>query len=93
MIQRASRYSITRILKAALGGLAGLAVASGTLGLSCDSDAQAVFRQSATSQIGQGVKEFLGGNSDQAVATIAGATIDGLVDSIVQAGDGPGEEK
>jgi hypothetical protein len=77
-----------------------LAVAAGivtllasTMGLSCDQDAQAVFRQSATHSIGEGVKQFLGGDPEQAVNTIVSATIDGLAAGIEQAGDGPGEDK
>ena len=54
--------------------VAGLAACS--MGLSCDSNAQAAFRAEATSAIGSGVKTILDG------------VIDGLVAAIEQAGDG-----
>lgn len=75
--------------KAALGA----ALLVPTLAVSCDQDAQAVFRQTATGGIAQGVKEVLDGNSDQGMGTIVDAAIDGLVASIQQAGDGPPAEK
>jgi len=53
---------------------AGLAACS--MGLSCDSNAQAAFRAEATSAIGSGVKTILNG------------VVDGLVAAIEQAGDG-----
>ncbi len=54
--------------------VAGLAACS--MGLSCDSNAQAAFRAEATSAIGSGVKTILNG------------IVDGLVAAIEQAGDG-----
>jgi len=54
--------------------LAGLLL--GVTGVSCDSDAQADFRQEVAGSIGQGVK------------TIVDAVIDGFVAAIVNAGDG-----
>jgi hypothetical protein len=85
---------ITRkTLRALAFGAVGLLISSGNMGVSCDSDAQAVFRQTATTSLGQGVKEFLGGDPDQAVNTLVTATIDGVVASVVQAGDGPPASK
>lgn len=66
-----------------------LALAGSSMGISCDQDAQAVFRQSATNSLGEGVKQVLGGDAETGLNTIVTATIDGLVDSIVAAGDGP----
>jgi len=83
----------TRKALRALAIGAGLLVASASLGVSCDHDAQTVFRQTATANIGQGVKELLSGDSDQAVNTIVNAAIDGVVASIIQAGDGPPASK
>ena len=57
-------------------GLVLLGFLFGVTGASCDSDAQADFRQEATQSIGQGVK------------TIVDAVIDGFVAAIVNAGDG-----
>ncbi len=65
---RAARRRVAAVL------VAGLSVCS--MGLSCDSNAQAAFRAEATSAIGSGVKTILGG------------VIDGLVAAIEQAGDG-----
>lgn len=48
----------------------------GTPGLGCDSEASAVFRNTAMDAIGEGTK------------TIAVGVIDGLIDAIEQAGDG-----
>lgn len=79
----------SRIVKACCAA----ALLAPTLAVSCDQDAQAVFRQTATGGIGQGVKQWLGGDAEQAVGTIMSATIDGLVASIEQAGDGPGVQK
>ncbi len=62
--------------RAALG-LALTAIVAGSMGLSCDADAQADFRQTATQAVGDGVK------------TIVNGLIDGLVTAITNAGDGP----
>lgn len=56
--------------------LLALALAAGATGFSCDSDAAATFRQTATDDIGQGVK------------TIVDGVLDGLIAAIQDAGDG-----
>lgn len=86
MIGRVSRAGqIRRLATVAVAVI----LAAAAMGVSCDENAQAVFRQSATNNIGEGVKQFLGGDTETGVNTIVTATIDGLVDSIVAAGDGP----
>ena len=65
-----------RINTPAVAGLVLAALLAGTMGLECDSDAGAVFRQTATSDIGAGVK------------TILDAVVDGVVAAIEEAGDG-----
>lgn len=87
-----SRRWHLRYRPVAIAGLCAT-LALGAMGLSCDQDAQAVFRQTATGTIGSGVKQFLDGDGEQAVNTILGAAIDGLVASIQQAGDGPAPVK
>jgi len=73
----------------ALLATAALLLAMANMGIGCDHDGQTVFRQTATAEIGEGVKLFLGGNSEQAVTTIMNAAVDGVVASIQQAGRGP----
>jgi hypothetical protein len=68
--------------------LLGSALLAGTMGISCDHDAQTVFRQTSTDAIGEGVKTILSGNPEEGVADIVTAGIDGLVASIEQAGRG-----
>lgn len=51
-----------------------------TMGLSCDSDAAATFRQTATGPIGEGVK------------TIVNGVLDGWIAAIQEAGDGPNRD-
>lgn len=63
-------------------------LSSAMLGLDCSGEVRSVFRQTATQGIGEGVKQFLGGEPDQAVETIMFATVDGLVAGIEQAGSG-----
>jgi len=55
------------------------AVLAGAMGLECDQDARAVFRQEATPAIGEGVK------------TIVNGVLDGWIDAVIEAGDGPSE--
>jgi len=55
------------------------AILIGATGVSCDDDAASVFRQETTAAIGDGVK------------TIVDALIDGAVETIIQAGDGPSD--
>lgn len=85
---RRERWSTHGIRPAAAFGCSVLLI-FGVMGLSCDQDAQAVFRQTATGSIGDGVKQFLDGDGEQAANTILEAAIDGLVASIREAGDGP----
>lgn len=59
-----------------LAVLACAALLTATAGLSCDDNADADFRQSATQAIGSGIK------------TIANGLIDGWVNAILNAGDG-----
>lgn len=65
-------------------------LSSAMLGMDCSGEVRSVFRQTATRDIGEGVKQFLGGEPDQAVETIMFATVDGLVAGIEQAGGGSG---
>ena len=62
---------------------------SASLGVGCDQDAEAVFRQSATESIAGGVKTALAGDAPAGLGQIVSAIIDGAAASIVQAGDGP----
>ncbi|NLX20824.1 MAG: hypothetical protein GXY55_04010 [Phycisphaerae bacterium] len=57
-------------------GLVLMMVLAGSAGLSCDSDAQTEFRQTATQAIGNGVK------------TIVNGILDGWIAAILDAGDG-----
>jgi hypothetical protein len=57
---------------------AALLVVWGCMGASCDSEAAAVFRSTATSEIGEGVR------------TIMNGVLDGLIAAVEEAGDGPG---
>ncbi|MBI4578826.1 MAG: hypothetical protein HY718_03935 [Planctomycetes bacterium] len=60
-----------------------------TCGVSCDQNAQAVFRQTATEPIAEGIKTFLAGDPQAGVGMIVSGAIDGAVASIIEAGDGP----
>lgn len=57
------------------------AMLTGAMGLSCDQDAQAVFRQTAVPEIASGLKSEFGG-------TFFDAVVDGLSAAILSAGDG-----
>ena len=76
-MRRVSCRGLTgRLCRPASVGLVLAAILIGAMGLDCDSDAAAVFRQQATSGITSGVK------------TILDATVDGIAAAIQQAGDG-----
>jgi hypothetical protein len=59
-----------------------------SMGLSCDQDAQAVFRQTATEPIAGGIKTTLAGDAQTGIAAIVAGAIDGVTASILAAGDG-----
>lgn len=61
----------------------------GAMGVSCDQNAQAVFRQTATQPIANGVKTLVGGDPAGGVTTALEGVLDGVVAAILQAGDGP----
>lgn len=69
------------------------ALLAGVMGVSCDENAQAVFRQSATEPIASGIKAVLSGNPADGIGAIVSAAIDGWAESIIQAGDGPAPAK
>jgi hypothetical protein len=79
-------FGRSRALRSAAGAVLVLLLSSAILGTNCDGHMTNAFRQTATRDIGQGLKEFLGGNPDQAVETIMFAAVDGLVAGIEQAG-------
>ncbi len=72
------RYAARNGLRTAAFGLILAAILVGGAGLDCDQDAQAEFRNTATSAIADGLKTILDG------------LIDGMASAIQNAGDGGG---
>ena len=65
----------------------------GSTGVSCDSDAQAVFRATATPGITSGIKSFVDSTGiDGGLATIVDAVIDGAAAAVQDAGRGGSSE-
>ena len=77
-MRRANHRSFLRAWRRPAGAaFVAAAILVGATGASCDNDAAAVFRQETTASIGNGVK------------IIVDALMDGAIETIIQAGDGP----
>ncbi len=69
-----SRYrQYMRMVKKHGGLVLFVGLAMSVMGVSCDGDAAAVFRQTATSSIGAGIKTILDGIVDGVVAAVESA--------------------